>query len=90
VAPLREGKASLLAEYDAFFAPADLEVVEIDSHVIERATDLRARYRFKTPDAIHLAAAIEQRAELFITGDDDLQRCSEVTVEVLRPVDPAR
>jgi len=85
VAPLRDGNQSLLAEYDAFFTPSDLEMIEIGLEVIERATDLRARYRFKTPDGIHLASAIEQRADLFITGDADLQRCGEIKVEVLRP-----
>lgn len=85
VVPLRDGNTSLLAEYDAFFTPSDLEMIDIASEVIERATDLRAHYRFKTPDAIHLATAIEQHADLFITGDVDLQRCSEIKVEVLRP-----
>lgn len=82
---MRDGNTSLLAEYDAFFTPSDLEMIDIASEVIERATDLRAHYRFKTPDAIHLATAIEQHADLFITGDVDLQRCSEIKVEVLRP-----
>ncbi|MGD0947264.1 MAG: hypothetical protein ABSA52_07515 [Candidatus Binatia bacterium] len=48
--PLRDNNHSLLAEYDVFFAPADLQLIDIDSAVIERATELRARYRLKTPD----------------------------------------
>ena len=83
--PLRENNQSLLAEYAVFFAPADLELVDIDSAVIERATELRARYRLKTPDAIHLATAIEAQADVFLTGDADLQRCTEAKVEVLQP-----
>jgi predicted nucleic acid-binding protein len=55
--------------------------------VLERATDLRARYGFKTPDAIHLATAIEEHVDLFLTGDTALARCREVQVEVIKSED---
>jgi len=84
---LREGNTALLADYETFFAPADLRLIEISAAVVERATDLRARYGFKTPDALHLATAIEERADLFLTGDDALARCAEIQVEVLVPDD---
>ena len=85
--PLREGNTALLADYETFFAPADLRLIEISAAVVERATDLRARYGFKTPDALHLATAIEERADLFLTGDGALARCAEIQVEVLVPDD---
>ena len=85
VKPLREGNAELLAKYDEFFTRRLVRVAEITARVIEQATELRARYGFKTPDAIHLATAIEERADLFLTGDGDLARCAEVKVEVLEP-----
>jgi hypothetical protein len=28
--------------------------------------------------------AVEEHADLFLTGDDDLKRCTDVQVEVLR------
>jgi len=59
-------------------------LVDITSEVIERATGLRAGYGFKTPDAIHLASAIEEKADIFLTGDESLVRCREVAVEILR------
>jgi predicted nucleic acid-binding protein len=40
-------------------------------------------YGFKTSDAIHLATAIEREADLFLTGDMELRRCTELAVEVL-------
>jgi uncharacterized protein len=85
VKPLRDDDKELLAKYDTFFKRRRLIIGDIVATVIERATELRARYRFKTPDAIHLATALEEHAGLFLTGDDDLQRCTEVKVEVLRP-----
>jgi hypothetical protein len=51
----------------------------------ERATELRARYGFRSPDAIHLATAIDAGAIVFITGDASLTRCADVAVDVLTP-----
>jgi predicted nucleic acid-binding protein len=83
--PLREGNRRLLAGYESFFNPPDVVTAEISAAVIEKATDLRARYRFNTPDAIHLATAIVEHADVFLTGDNDLARCTDVKVEVLLP-----
>lgn len=81
--PTRDRDAALLARYDAAFAKA--RVVEITAAIIEGATELRARYGFRSPDAIHLATAIDGGADVFITGDASLARCTEITVDVLTP-----
>ena len=81
--PLRNQDAALLADYEEFFARDPLTLIDIDADVIERATDLRARYNIKTPDAIHMATAWQQRADIFLTADASLARCTEVPVEVL-------
>jgi predicted nucleic acid-binding protein len=81
--PTRDRDAALLARYDAAFAKA--RVVEITATIVERATELRARYGFRSPDAIHLATAIDSGADVFITGDAPLARCTEITVDVLTP-----
>jgi predicted nucleic acid-binding protein len=60
-----------------------MSISELTSDVIERATDLRASYGFKTPDALHLASAIEEKADVFITGDSKLAKCKEIRVEVV-------
>jgi len=83
VKPLRDGDAALLNLYDRFFASANLRTAAVSDAVIERATELRARHGFKTPDSIHLATAIEGGAQLFVTGDADLARCTEIAVEVV-------
>ncbi len=83
VKPLRAGDAALLALYDAFFAAAEVEILELVPAVVEKATELRAALNVKTPDALHLASAIVARATAFLTGDRDLTRCREIPVEVL-------
>lgn len=85
VKPRRLGDAALLATYDAFFTRARIEVVEITAAVIDRATELRARHGFKTPDAVHLACAIEAGADGFVTGDAALARCTDIRVDVVSP-----
>ncbi len=81
--PLRAGDLATLAQFDVFFAGVELVVAELSPGVVERATDLRARYNLKTPDALHYATAVEVGATAFWTGDRALSRCSEVPVEVL-------
>ena len=85
VLPLREGRAELLADYDAFFASLDGGLLGLNAAVFEKATDLRARLNLRTPDALHLAAAIVCGCDVFLTNDQALQRCTEIRVEALAP-----
>ena len=83
VRPLREADTRLLDRYEEFFSRRRFVMIEIRAAIVDRATDLLARYGFKTPDAIHLATAIEERAGVFLTGDAALARCRELRVDVL-------
>lgn len=83
VKPLRANDRRLLAMYDAFFASAEVDVIELSRAVVEKATELRAALNVKTPDALHLASAVRAGATDFLTGDRGLTRCTEVRVEVL-------
>ena len=83
IKPLRANDSKLLALYDAFFASADVTMVELTRPVVERATDLRAGLNVKTPDALHLASAICSGVTAFLTGDKGLAKCKDVPVEVL-------
>jgi predicted nucleic acid-binding protein len=83
VRPLREGNAERLAHYEGFFSRADLLLVDVSAAVLEHATELRARYSVRSPDAIHLASALSERADVFVTGDRQLRRCAEIKVELV-------
>lgn len=83
VKPLRDNDHPLLQRYDAFFSRSRLHLVELDAPIIELATEYRARYGLKTPDTLHLASAKTSGADLFLTGDAQLARCTDVNVEVL-------
>jgi predicted nucleic acid-binding protein len=83
VKPLRAGDTALLALYDAFFVGPEVLLLEVTEPVLEKATEIRASLNLKTPDAIHLASAILAGATAFLTGDRNLARCKDVSVEVL-------
>lgn len=83
VKPMREKDAVLLAAYDEFFAEDFKQIIGLTREVIDRATELRAKYNFKTPDALHLATAITSACDVFFTNDHRLDRCTEIKIEIL-------
>ncbi|HEY5870866.1 MAG TPA: PIN domain-containing protein [Candidatus Tectomicrobia bacterium] len=85
VKPLREGNTALLQYYDDYFAEVVEEIVVLSRAVIDRATDIRARYGFRTPDAIHLAAAVVSGCDVFLTNDHRLDRFPDIAMDVIQP-----
>lgn len=83
VKPLAKGDVVKLAGLDAFFIRPDVFKVPVTTAVYERATLLRARLNFKLGDSLHLAAAIENGCDRFLTNDTRLSRCTDIAVEVL-------
>ncbi|MGH7206762.1 MAG: type II toxin-antitoxin system VapC family toxin [Nitrospiraceae bacterium] len=50
----------------------------LDLDIADKAAELRARYRLSTPDAIHVATAIEGRATGFIGNDKGIKKVREI------------
>jgi predicted nucleic acid-binding protein len=85
VKPLRDGNADLLRDYDEFFHNAVAELIPLTREVMDCATEIRAQYGFKTPDAIHLAAAVVSGCGTFFTNDHRLDRFSRIAIEIVQP-----
>ena len=85
VKPLREGDHEMVARYDVLFTRRLMRVAELSAPVVERGTESRARLGLKTPDTRHVATAIEERADVILTGDAALARVTDLRVEILRP-----
>jgi predicted nucleic acid-binding protein len=83
IKPLRDNNQDLLQQFEDFFNSKIILEIGIAREVIDKAAELRAKYNFKTPDAIHLAAAITSECDVFYTNDHRLDRCTEIKVEVL-------
>src|SRR3989338_2582930 len=60
-----------------------LQIVAPTKKICLLAAQLRAAYRLKTPDAIHLATAIDSDCDIFITNDDNLKKVQEINVLTL-------
>ena len=60
-----------------------LSMVAIDEKLAEAAALIRARYGFRLPDALQIAAAIDGEATLFITNDGRLKKIDNIEVLAL-------
>ncbi len=83
VGPLAANDTGTLNQFDAFFATADVQVLSLTAAVFDRATTIRAQYRFKLADSLHLACAVEVGCDRFLTNDVRLSAFPDITVEVL-------
>jgi predicted nucleic acid-binding protein len=81
VKPIELGQTALLALYDTVFSQA--EIVALDTPVFDLATEVRAAFRFKTADAIHLAAATHHRCDGFVTNDRRLAAANRIPVQLI-------
>ena len=83
VRPLRENDPPILEQYDRFFTADGVELVETNAFVWDLATELRARYGLRVPDALHVACAIVHRCDRLLTNDHRLTRIQEIPIEIL-------
>ena len=83
VLPQREGNFALLAQFDDFFAQPEVVIVALDAQVFNLATELRAQHQLKTPDALHLAAAISSECDEFWTNDERLSAAAAKRINVV-------
>ena len=83
VKPIRLNDIALLMAFDDYFSEIIEDVVPLTRAIVDYATELRARYNFRTPDALQLASAIGGECDYFLTNDSALQKCTEIKVEVI-------
>jgi predicted nucleic acid-binding protein len=81
---IRENQQPFLNTYDQFFKHC--RTLSLDKTVFEKATDLRVNYRLKTPDALHLAAALNSDCEQFWTNDYRLAKAASENSKTLKIV----
>ena len=85
VKPLAVGDPALLSEYDAYFRSMDVRVLTPTALAYDRASEIRARHGYETPDALHLATAIEANCGMFATGDRRLADFTDIAVALVAP-----
>jgi predicted nucleic acid-binding protein len=83
IQPIRTRDTAKQAVFDAFFGRPDVRILPITPAVFDRATLIRATYKFKLGDSLHLAAAAESGCDRFLTNDTRLSAFTDIPVEVL-------
>jgi predicted nucleic acid-binding protein len=85
VRPMALGSADMLSAFDRFFEQPRLAWQGLDRPVFELATRLRSESRLKTPDALHLAAALIAGCRQFVTNDQRLAQAAANQIDVIAP-----
>lgn len=82
--PLKQGDTRLAQQYrDVLLHSREFHLLPVTARMAETAAALRARYNLRTPDALHVATAIEARCEAFLTNDAGIKRVTAITVLLL-------
>ena len=84
VQPLRVKRFDLVEKYKSILTTfSNLKIMDLDPETSLIATNLRADYNLKTPDAIRIASSIISGSDLFLTNDKQLSIVEEIEVLVL-------
>lgn len=82
--PKKEGLYSLAMSYkNKLLNFPNLSINSLNENIITIASDMRAKYNLKTPDAIHIATAIDAGASKFYTNDKSLKKVKEIKIQTL-------
>jgi len=81
VKPLKENNArAVQAVKDLFTNDTRIELLPHTKTAFITAAHLRANYKIKLPDALHIATAIENHMDVFLTNDREIPAMREITV----------
>jgi len=78
---VRNDNRESLQKFERFFTAC--EMIDLNRAVFEQATLLRAKTNLKTPDALHLAAAIHSCCQELWTDDKQLKTTATHYLEVV-------
>lgn len=84
VKPIRDGKQDLVNRYQsALTGAAGINIYDLNINICLEAANLRARFNFRTPDALQIATAKTYGADYFFTNDSRLKAITEIQVVTL-------
>ena len=70
VIPLRANDNKLANQYEQLLSESKgLTLVNLDSDLLRKGAYLRASLQIKTPDALQIAAALQENCRVFVTND---------------------
>ena len=69
-----------------FLSTPNLQVSNVDERIARKAAEIRREYKFRLPDAVQLATALINQAQVFITNDNRLKNFPELKVICLENI----
>ncbi len=79
VFPYANGKMELIDNFKRFMDYMNIEVVNIDSEIVEQAAKVRGQFKhFKGMDSLQIAAAKVSECDMFFTNDKQLRQEKEL------------
>jgi len=81
--PLKVNDNAVAQAYEGFLKTPPIQLISITPQIAQSAAQLRATYNLKTPDALHVAVAIYENSDAFLTNDKGIKRVQEITVLIL-------
>ena len=82
--PKQVGRFDLAQEYKHILTHfPNLIICGLDEKIVDTASNIRAKYNIATPDAIHIATAIENSATEFLTNDKRLKKIKEIQISLV-------
>ncbi len=79
VFPYRNKEYSYIDMFNRLVETTDMEVVEINKEIAQKAAQIRAEYKsFKAMDALQLAVACLSKCDLFLTNDKQLKQFKDI------------
>ena len=79
VLPLRFGQNAIARKYEAILVNfPNLHIVDVTRDITRRATQLRAEYRLRPPDAIQAATCLMYKVKTFITNDRQFTKLESI------------
>lgn len=84
VGPYKQGRSDLSFSHTALLQNLKgLKIHPVDLNISDLAAQYRARYSFKTPDALHLATSVISKSKTFLGNDKGLRKFKELNVRIL-------
>ena len=81
VLPIRLKQNDLADQYEKIlFNSSGINVIDIDRRIAKKSAYIRSVYGLKTPDAIQIATAIENDADIFLTNDAEFKKINEIEI----------
>ncbi len=81
VKPYTKKRNDLIEKYKSLIIDSKaINIFNIDANTGDKVAELRALYNIKTPDALQIASALNNKCDFFITNDLALSRVTEIEV----------